>query len=572
MVPAEEPPAGTSLARRIDALFRTGHRHGRAGDYTYEQVSTAIAERGGPTISASYLYMLRRGIRDNPTKRHLEALAEFFDVPVSYFFDPPAGATPTPPPDPAALAAITRPDLADLVVHAARLSPEALAAVGQLLSQLRPAPVARAGPQSAGPQSADPQPVPLRPAPPQPGRDTEGATELAYARVALANGEPDSARKHLTALLAGGDLPRRLTHEAAKLLAEAHERLNDLGTAIRLLQPVYEECLAGRSHLSLPAVAYPLCHYHLLVGDPATAIQVGERGVQASEDAGLAGTDEHLKLEATLMGAYYESDDLSRAWARFEQILQRAQRAGSATGQGAAYWNAALVAEARGDSVQALRLSERALALWSEAAGDRDLTRLQYMVGWFILVADPSRAPEAARLLDQVAAAVHANGSDVDRAEWESYRSLAHLLSGELPPAERLARRAVLHLQQLGDHRLSARALITLGDALLAQGRSADGLARYRAAAETLGSARPHRRVASLYREIAHRFALAGEQGAALHCVGLAFTAAQVPYNAAAGELAFGLRAPAQRRGAAPAGDTARTKPLTRHPADAPQP
>lgn len=37
--------------------------------------------------SPAYLYLLRKGQRDNPTKRHLELLARFFGMPVSYFFD-----------------------------------------------------------------------------------------------------------------------------------------------------------------------------------------------------------------------------------------------------------------------------------------------------------------------------------------------------------------------------------------------------------------------------------------------------------------------------------------------------
>ena len=44
-------------------------------------------EAGGPTISATYVWQLRKGIRDNPTKAHLEALAAFFGVAPSYFFD-----------------------------------------------------------------------------------------------------------------------------------------------------------------------------------------------------------------------------------------------------------------------------------------------------------------------------------------------------------------------------------------------------------------------------------------------------------------------------------------------------
>jgi transcriptional regulator with XRE-family HTH domain len=38
-------------------------------------------------VSATYLWQLRKGLRANPTKAHLEALARFFGVNPSYFFD-----------------------------------------------------------------------------------------------------------------------------------------------------------------------------------------------------------------------------------------------------------------------------------------------------------------------------------------------------------------------------------------------------------------------------------------------------------------------------------------------------
>ena len=74
-----------SLAEKIDHLFKTVHP--AKGEYTHQQVSDAIREAGGPTISATYLWQLRNGKRDNPTMRHLEALSSFFGVPPAYFFD-----------------------------------------------------------------------------------------------------------------------------------------------------------------------------------------------------------------------------------------------------------------------------------------------------------------------------------------------------------------------------------------------------------------------------------------------------------------------------------------------------
>jgi transcriptional regulator with XRE-family HTH domain len=83
---ANPEPGGRTLADKLDHLFRTVHPRGR-GEYSYTEVAKAIEERGGPTVSSTYIWQLRRGARDNPTKRHLEALAGFFGVSPAYFFD-----------------------------------------------------------------------------------------------------------------------------------------------------------------------------------------------------------------------------------------------------------------------------------------------------------------------------------------------------------------------------------------------------------------------------------------------------------------------------------------------------
>lgn len=83
---ADPEPDGHTLAQRLDHLFRTVHPRDR-GPYSYVEVAKAIEERGGPTISSTYIWQLRTGARDNPTKRHLEALAAFFGVSPAYFFD-----------------------------------------------------------------------------------------------------------------------------------------------------------------------------------------------------------------------------------------------------------------------------------------------------------------------------------------------------------------------------------------------------------------------------------------------------------------------------------------------------
>jgi transcriptional regulator with XRE-family HTH domain len=130
---SDEEPARLSLADKLDHLFAVVRPP--KGEYTYEQVSKAIEARGGPTISAAYVWQLRKGLRDNPTKRHLEALADFFGVPPSYFFDQ----------DTAEriddqlrlLAALRDARVSGLALRASGLSEESLSAIAAMIEQAR---------------------------------------------------------------------------------------------------------------------------------------------------------------------------------------------------------------------------------------------------------------------------------------------------------------------------------------------------------------------------------------------------------------------------------------------------
>jgi transcriptional regulator with XRE-family HTH domain len=77
---------GWSLAHKINHLFETIRRPD-GKPYSNEEVAEAINCRGDATISGTYLWYLRKGDRDNPTKKHLEVLARFFDVSPAFFFD-----------------------------------------------------------------------------------------------------------------------------------------------------------------------------------------------------------------------------------------------------------------------------------------------------------------------------------------------------------------------------------------------------------------------------------------------------------------------------------------------------
>ncbi|GAB3365996.1 MULTISPECIES: helix-turn-helix domain-containing protein [Amycolatopsis] len=73
------------LAARLNKLFAT--MKPRSGqEYTNDFVAAEITATG-VGISGSYIWHLRKARKDNPTLRHLYALAAFFGVPASYFFD-----------------------------------------------------------------------------------------------------------------------------------------------------------------------------------------------------------------------------------------------------------------------------------------------------------------------------------------------------------------------------------------------------------------------------------------------------------------------------------------------------
>ncbi|RGC65016.1 Nucleoid-associated protein EspR [Micromonospora sp. MW-13] len=79
-----------TIADRLNHLFATVQRPD-CREYSNEEVAAGITRDQGVPISASYLWYLRTGQRDNPTFRHLNALATFFGVSPAYFFDQETG-------------------------------------------------------------------------------------------------------------------------------------------------------------------------------------------------------------------------------------------------------------------------------------------------------------------------------------------------------------------------------------------------------------------------------------------------------------------------------------------------
>ncbi|PWI42189.1 helix-turn-helix domain-containing protein [Streptomyces sp. ICBB 8177] len=123
-------PQASTLAEKIDALFRVVRRPNHE-QFSHEEVAKACREATGESFSATYLWQLRTGRRDNPTKRHLEALAQFFQVPVAYFFDDDRGAAVAKELE--LLGALRDAGVRSVALRAVNLSPEGVGTISDMI-------------------------------------------------------------------------------------------------------------------------------------------------------------------------------------------------------------------------------------------------------------------------------------------------------------------------------------------------------------------------------------------------------------------------------------------------------
>ena len=132
---SESPPPPRTLAEKIDHLFRTIHPPGR-DQFSYREVAAGINKRMGQTaISSTYLWQLRTGQSTDPKKSHLEAIADFFGVPPTYFFDDDVARRVEAELD--LLRVLRDSPVRQLAFRAVDLSPEGLAAVADMIEHLR---------------------------------------------------------------------------------------------------------------------------------------------------------------------------------------------------------------------------------------------------------------------------------------------------------------------------------------------------------------------------------------------------------------------------------------------------
>lgn len=172
------PPALT-LADKIDRCFQTMHPKDR-GPWTYLEVAAGVKALG-VTVSASYLWQLRRAKKDNPTVKQIEALAGFFHVPMSYFFGTDVEVE-TVDAQMSVVRAMRSPQIRDLTLRASSLTPAGLRAIANIVEDIRavqgmstrddrrpvpsqPEPSAPAATRRSGPPAVRPERSRVEPAP-----------------------------------------------------------------------------------------------------------------------------------------------------------------------------------------------------------------------------------------------------------------------------------------------------------------------------------------------------------------------------------------------------------------------
>lgn len=339
--------------------------------------------------------------------------------------------------------------------------------------------------------------------------ESKARLEIDYAKLALASGEATEARDRMLALDLAG-IASVLHTDILMTLARAYEGLGDLEASIGVLEPLLGRLRSRGHHLDAATIATDLVISYLQAGDLHRSVDLGEQVINELEGAGLAGTDEHLRLGATILWAYVERGDILFATHRAAQLIEQADALGSQRGRGSVYWNAAIVAEERRDYALAQRYTSRALALIGESGSSRDIARLRMHYAWLLLRIEPAEPLAALEQIDMAAPALAVIGSEVDVAFGEIEGSRAYLMLGDPVRAEDSARHAI---ERLGAKpRLdTCSAHLVLGDALFARGDERAAADSYRWAADMLGMMAASRQSAAAWRELGDRFLAHGD-------------------------------------------------------------
>jgi tetratricopeptide (TPR) repeat protein len=365
------------------------------------------------------------------------------------------------------------------------------------------------------------------------GRDDYKVKELelkiAFGDMALRGGSTGEAleaySEALTAVALLDDAARRRARIGQAL---ALEGLGRLEPALALLSELFadRETVAGSAEWGQIAIALTRCYRD--AGDLVLSVEIGERALRALDALGLDATDDHWRLGSVLIDCYRLRGDLTRAHMLADRLLATAEQPGSPVARGTVYWNAALVAQARHRTDEALTLAERALMLMSETDSAHHQAVLKKVCGELLLDSGREQALQAKQMLEQAQEVMVAVGTTLEQARGDIALAKALLALGEPDRAAEHASRALGLLRSQRPHQ-GAEARTVLAQAQFDRGQADRAHASLRAAERQLELLAPARSNAEVWRRIADLWHRHGQVPEALTAYQKALTQAGVP-------------------------------------------
>jgi transcriptional regulator with XRE-family HTH domain len=345
---------------------------------------------------------------------------------------------------------------------------------------------------------------------------TEQKLRLQFAEIALANGDVAEARARFGEL--AGAASTDIKNSAVWGLARADEAAGDLHAALNHL-----DALLGPSRSAeqgapgLLSLLIGRCRLYNRAGDYAHSISVGEEALREVRELGLAGSEDEIKLASTLVFSYWGRGDLFSAQHLAEQVIEQAEKLGSRTAQGSAYWNASAVAEARGQLTLALDLAAKTLALLSESSSSlgKSLAGMRVSYAWLLLRCDPPRLDEADALLAHAHDVLSSLSFEPHLASCETEMARSALLHGRCAAAASLAEQAIRRCEGTGAAEID-NARVVRGLALLMDGQTEEGESAVADAATRLEQRGSRIEAAHAWRDLAEALIHCGEPGKAI--------------------------------------------------------
>jgi tetratricopeptide (TPR) repeat protein len=213
-----------------------------------------------------------------------------------------------------------------------------------------------------------------------------------------------------------------------------------------------------------------------------------------------------------------------------QRALDRAGHDGAPRARAAAAWNAAVISQARHDSVGARTHADRAAALYAEIDDARRTAVLRTVSAHLSLRGPEPDPADALVQLERAVEELREVGTQLDLGYARTEQARAHLVAGDLAAAGEAGRQALRDLAN-GDRLQTGRVLLMLGRVAMADEDQGLAVALYRQAADALADSGASRQAGSVWRELGEAYVELGRSEEAIEALRRASDLAGASYN-----------------------------------------